>query len=225
MKLLSLFRRWLYPPITPNIPKYGKGVHALPNPKEHELFDQASNAFIAGERIKGYEYFLLSLTHRSGSKHLTYSIHDNQLTFELLQGAAIIRGVVTDDALDATAIIVNAQELHVALKRRLLEQNFQLTYARFCSQNGVITLKLHLDNATITPQKIFFPLREIALNADFEKEMIAGEFETIALLEYDHLRSLTTKQYAQLHGWMHTWIDQTKKSLIGLLSNDNTGMA
>ncbi|HEX5623710.1 MAG TPA: hypothetical protein VFX57_04645 [Sulfuricurvum sp.] len=224
MKLMSLFRRWLYPPVVPTIPKYGRGVHALPNPKEHELFDLASKAFIQGNRIQGYDYFFSSLTHLSTSKHLTYALLDDHLTFELFQGGAIIRGKVTHDALEASAVIVNTDNLHVALKRRFLERNFQLTYARFCNHEGVLTLKLYLDNAAITPQKIFFPLREIALNADFEKEMIAGEFENIPLLEYDHLRSLTQEQYTQLHGWMLTWIDQTKKSLLGLLSNDNTGM-
>lgn len=224
MEFFSQLHDWIYPPVTPNVPHYGRGVHSLPNPDEHELFEKASKAFVQGERLKGYEYFLSSLTHIGDSKHLTYTVHEDKIIFELFQGCAIIRGTVTEELFTATAVIAKSSDLHVALKRRFLERNFQLTYARFCTQEEILTLKLHLDNATITPHKVFFPLREIALNADFEKEMIAGDFKEITLLENDHVRYLTDDQYVHLHGWMLTWIDQTKKSLEGLLANDNTGM-
>jgi len=224
VEFFSQLHNWIYPPIAPYVPHYGRGVHSLPNPDEHELFEKASKAFVQGERLKGYEYFLSSLTHIGDSKHLTYTVYDDKIIFELLQGCAIIRGMITADLLTATAVIAKSSDLHVALKRRFLERNFQLTYARFCNKEGVLTLKLYLDNATITPHKIFFPLREIALNADFEKEMIAGDFKEITLLENDNVRYLAHDQYVQLHGWMLKWIDQTKKSLVGLLANDNTGM-
>ncbi len=224
MNFFSLLHDWIYPLVTPNVPHYGRGVHSLPNPDEHELFEKASEAFIQDDRLKGYDYFLSSLTHVGDAKHLTYTVYEDKITFELLQGCAVIRGTVTKDALNATAAVAKTSDLHVAIKRRFLERNFQLTYARFCDKEGILTLKLHLDNATITPHKIFFPLREIALNADFEKEMLLGEFKDIELLESDHIRYVDHEQCIRLHGWMLKWIDQTKKSLQGLLSNDNTGM-
>lgn len=224
MGFFSSLHDWIYGTVTPNVPHYGRSVHSLPNPQEHELFEKASDAFIHGDRLRGYELFLSSLTHTGNTKHLTYTVYDDKLTFELLQGYAIIRGIVTEDSLNATALIAPVSKLHVSIKRRFLERNFQLTYAKFSDNEGNLTLKLHLDNASITPHKIFFPLREIALNADFEKEMIAGEFADIPLLEEDNIHYLNPEEYKRLHGWMLTWIDQTKKSLQGLLSNDNTGM-
>jgi hypothetical protein len=224
VEFFSKLYHWLYPSVIPDIPHYGRAVHSLPNPDEHELFEKASEAFIKSNRLKGYDFFLSSLTHIGDSKHLTYTVFEDKITFELLQGCAIIQGAVTEEALIATAVIANSSDLHVALKRRFLERNFQLTYSRFCDNDGVLTLKLYLDNATITPHKIFFPLREIALNSDFEKEMIWGEFPEISLLENDHVQYLSHEEYTRLHSWMLTWIDQTKKSLQGLLSNDNTGM-
>lgn len=224
MKFFSLLHDWIYPPVAPNVPHYGRGVHSLPNPDEHELFEKASEAFIQDDRLKGYDYFLSSLTHVGDAKHLMYTVYEDKITFELLQGCAVIRGTITEESLNATAAVAKTSDLHVAIKRRFLERNFQLTYARFCDKEGVLTLKLHLDNATITPHKIFFPLREIALNADFEKEMLLGEFKDIELLENDHIRYVDPEQCVRLHGWMLKWMDQTKKSLQGLLSNDNTGM-
>jgi hypothetical protein len=82
-----------------------------------------------------------------------------------------------------------------------------------------------LHNLTITPQKIFFPLRELALNADFEKEFISSEFDETCLLETNHLIPVDPKRLTHLYNTMQRWIIQTKESLIGLLSNDNNGMA
>ena len=110
------------------------------------------------------------------------------------------------------------------MKRRFLERNFQLTYCRFSDTGGVIRLFVKLDNSTITPQKIFFPLREIALNADFEKEFIAGEFDESLLLDCNHLIPIDSEKVKRHFEMMQKWIVETRQSLIGLLSNDNTGM-
>lgn len=222
MKFLESLYQWLNPIPTPSVPHYGRGVYALPNPREHELFDDASRAFIEGERLQGFEYFLASLVH--STNHLTFSRTDDVITFTLMQGSAIVRGTITHDTFEATSLIAHSSQLHVALKRRFLERNFQLTYGRFSEQNGTIILSIRLNNATITPQKIFFPLREISLNADYEKEMIASEFNETLLIEYDHLQLLASDTAIKLHAWMLQWIQETKKSLLGLLSNDNSGM-
>lgn len=208
-------------------PRYGRGIHALPNPEEKELFERASEAFIRGDILSGYEYFLSSLIHQESTftlPHLTIERSDEKLHFSLYQGYALIKGVVTPTSLEAYADIALSEKLHVALKRRFLERDFQLTYCRFSEENGVIKLSIRFDNATVTPQKIFFPLREIALNADFEKEFIAGEFDESVLLDTAHLLPITVAKTGSNYAFMHQWIQETKQSLIGLLSNDNTGM-
>lgn len=208
-------------------PLYGRGIHALPNPEERELFDQASQAFVNGDILNGYDYFLTSIVHQQPSQnapHLSIERKDEELRFTLYQGYALIRGIVTETSLEAYADIALSEKLHVATKRRFLERDFQLTYCRFSEEEGLIRLSIRIDNATITPQKIFYPLREIALNADFEKEFIAGEFDESVLLETAHLLSVPHEKIQTHYAFMQQWIKETKQSLIGLLSNDNTGM-
>jgi hypothetical protein len=228
VKVLDSIKKWFLPVSVQRPPQYGRGIHALPNPNEKELFESASEAFIRGDILSGYGYFLSSLLHQESPfshPHLSIDRDDESLRFSLYQGFALIKGVVTVESLEAYADIAVSEKLHVALKRRFLERDFQLTYCRFSEKNGVIRLAIRLDNATITPQKIFYPLREITLNADFEKEFIAGEFDETALLDYDHLRTIDPEKIDRYHATMHRWIKETKQSLIGLLSNDNTGMA
>lgn len=227
MKLFDTFKTWLNPTPMHRAPLYGRGIHALPNPEERELFERASEAFISRDILSGYEYFLSSLMHQESTfplPHLSIERSDETLRFSLYQGYALIKGSVTPTSLEAYADIALSEKLHVAIKRRFLERDFQLTYCRFSEEKGVIKLSIRLDNATITPQKIFFPLREIALNADFEKEFIAGEFDESVLLDTAHLTPINPAKIESNYAFMHRWIQETKQSLIGLLSNDNTGM-
>ncbi len=227
MKWFDALRAWMSPPKAARIPQYGRGIHGLPNPNERELFDEASEAFIRGDRVEGYFCFLSSLLHEGSDfplPHLQIERGEHEIRFRLLQGSAQVQGVITQDSLMAHADIAPIERLHVAIKRRFLERNFQLTYARFTNTEGVLRLDIRLDNATITPQKIFFPLREIALNADFEKEFIAAEFDESILLEFDHVTPLSAEKTTRMHTTMREWIAQTRQSLVGLLSNDNSGV-
>lgn len=223
----NYFFQWFVPKNELQPILYGRGVHALPNPDEHTLFEQSAQSFIKKNILEGYRYFLESITHRpfADTKHLEWILDENELRFILKQGSAIIHGTVTPDHFHASAKIAVAENLHVALKRRFLERNFQLTYCRYSEKKGIITLGISLDNITMTPQKIFFPLRELSLNADFEKEFIASEFDENILLEYDHLEPLDSEVLKRRYEMMKIWIKATKASLVGLLSNDNSGMA
>ncbi|MFA6143854.1 MAG: hypothetical protein WCW84_02380 [Sulfurimonas sp.] len=215
----------LFPKKSPPLPHYGRAIHALPNPKEHELFDLSATAFSENNILLGYRYFLESLQHTNNHEHLILSETDDSLIFTLYQGSAILHGRITTETFCATAHIAKASLLHVAMKRRFLERNFQLTYCRFSEKEDGVELGIKLHNTTITPQKIFFPLRELALNADFEKEFISSEFDESALLEVAHIIPCDLDRLQRLHETMKNWISSTQSSLIGLLSNDNNGMA
>ena len=223
MEWLNDLKVLLFPKKSPEIPCYGRAIHAFPNPKEHELFDLSATAFSAKNVFLGYRYFLESLQHNHD--HLILSESDTSLTFTLYQGSAILHGRITAETFRAYAHIAKASVLHVAMKRRFLERNFQLTYCRFSEKNDIIELGIKLHNATITPQKIFFPLRELALNADFEKEFISSEFDEDSLLEVNHIIPYDLVRLQRLYETMKNWIASTKESLVGLLSNDNNGMA
>jgi hypothetical protein len=227
VSFFDAIKGWLNPLTMHRPPRYGRGIHALPNPDEKELFEHSSKAFMDSDIISGYDYFLSSLIHHESnypSPHLIIKRSDEKLDFTLIQGYALIKGSVNLSCMEAYAYIALSRSLHVAIKRHFLERDFQLTYCRFSEDDGHIKLSIRIDNATVTPQKIFFPLREIALNADFEKEFIAGEFDESALLDTSHIFPIADEKIDLYYSFMQRWIKETRQSLIGLLSNDNTGM-
>ena len=206
---------------------FGRGTNAAINPDEEELFNLSYQAFESNNILDAYEYFfqsLLNFTDNNSNENITMQKSETELHFEIFQGCAKIKGVISDETLNAEVIIVKKEHASVALKRYILERNYQLTYANYFSDDTYIKLKLYLDNITLTPQKIFFPIREIALNADFDKEHIMSEFPEIPLQEIEHITPVSEDELRIKYDALKIWIDELDAKVLTLPSNDSTGM-
>jgi hypothetical protein len=76
----------------------------------------------------------------------------------------------------------------------------------------------------MSPQKVFFPLRELALNADFDKEHMKSEFEGITLVDTQHIKPLDVAQLQIKYAYLQESITQTENKVLTLPSNDNASM-
>jgi hypothetical protein len=76
----------------------------------------------------------------------------------------------------------------------------------------------------MSPQKVFFPLREIALNADFDKEHIQSEFSTIPLEDVNHLVKVDEKELQIKYDFLQRSIEKLESKIATLPSNDNATM-
>ncbi|MFT7004760.1 MAG: hypothetical protein ACJAWW_002125 [Sulfurimonas sp.] len=206
---------------------FGRGINATISPDEEDLFNKSSEAFEKQDILLAYEYFFKSLQNYSGdnsNNNIIIDRKDDKLSFELYQGSAKITGIVTEKNLYAEAIMLKKVDAEVALKRYILERNYQLTYAYYFSDDEYIKLKLYHDNITASPQKIFFPLREIALNADFDKEYIKMEFSDVTIKDTKHLVKLNEQELQIKYDFLHKWIDELDIKISKLPTNDNAGM-
>ena len=206
---------------------FGRGIYADVAKDEEELFNEATEAFERGEILDGYELFLRSLINYSNNtqnQNITLKRTDESLEFTLFQGSAKICGTITKEHLSAEVILVKKESAPVALKRKVLERNYQFTYISYVSDAEFIKLRLIQDNITMNPQKIFFPLRELALNADFDKEFIASEFPSVALQEIAHLQTPNEDELRIKYNFLMEWIEELNAKVPTLPSNDNAGM-
>ncbi|WP_373034602.1 hypothetical protein [Sulfurimonas sp.] len=206
---------------------FGRGINANISPNEEELFNKSYEAFEKQDILKAYNCFFKSLENFSGeisNENITTDLDGDRLNFVLYQGSAKVVGVVTQNNLYAEVIMLKTADAQVALKRYILERNYQLTYAYYFSDDEYIKLKLYHDNKTASPQKIFFPLREIALNADFDKEYIKTEFSDVILQDTGHIVKLDAEELQIKYDFLHNWIDEVETKISKLPTNDNTGM-
>jgi len=206
---------------------FGRGINATISPNEEELFNKSYKAFEKGDILQAYEYFLKSLENFSGespNQNIILNKEEDKLHFEIYQGSAKVSGFVTTEYLYAEVIMIKKKDAEVGVKRYILERNYQLTYAYYFSDDEYIKLKLYHDNITASPQKIFFPLREIALNGDFDKEYIKTEFSTITLQDTEDLVKLNSNELKIKYDFLHQWIDELDAKILTLPTNDNAGM-
>ncbi len=207
--------------------QFGRGINAQINPEEPRLFDLAVEAFRADRTIEAFEYYLRSLENFSQNQpnqNVLIENKDDLLEFTLYQGCAIVRGKITKHNFSAYAVITTRELMDVAVKRHLLERNDLLTYANYAIHDNDLILKLSLDNTTMTPQKIFYPLRELALNADYEKEYLHYHYEKQEMVEVEHLQALDEDELQIKYDAMQEWITACQKELTQLPSNDNISM-
>ncbi len=203
---------------------FGRGINAHLNPNEPQLFNQSIEAFREGHILQAYRYYLQSLENFNAdlsNQNIVLQDKEETLLFTLFQGSAIIHGTVTENSFSAYAIITTYDMMDVAIKRHILERNDQLTYVSYCTHKKVLHLKLYLDNTTMTPQKIFYPLRELALNADYEKEYLHYYFKQPYLSDAQHLELLEQQELHIKYKAMQGWIQNCKKELEQLPANDN----
>jgi hypothetical protein len=206
---------------------FGRGINATISPDEEALFIRSYEAFEAKEILNAYGYFfesLINYTNGVSNENISFTKDDEKLEFTLYQGCAKVTGVITPTTLYAEASIVKKQSANVALKRYILERNYQLTYAYYFEDEEYVKIKLYHDNITMSPQKVFFPLREIALNADFDKEHILHEFAPITLEQTQHTKALPNKELQIKYDFLQKWIGELESKVLTLPSNDNASM-
>jgi len=215
------------PQITELKHQFGRGINSSPSEEEYELFTKSYEAFERKEILNAYMYFFKSIenfTNKQSNNNIVINKDREKLNFEIYQGSAKVTGFVTQKYLYAQVILLKKQNTHVALKRYFLEKNYQMTYVNYCTDSDFIKLKLYYDNTAMNPQKIFFPLREIALNADFDKEYIKSEFTDITLEDVEHIKALDEDELKIKYRFLQDSIDKIKNQIITLPSNDNAGM-
>ena len=206
---------------------FGRGTNANLSPDEEELFNKSQEAFENKNILDAYEYFLKSLQNYKGTnpnENIIINRDKEILTFELFQGTSRIVGKITNETFHAEVIIVKKNDANVALKRYILERNYQLTYACYFLEEEYVKLKVFYNNTTMTPQKIFFPIRELALNSDFDKEHILSEFDHVSLQDIKHITTTNKEDLKLKYKFLHLWITELEEKVLTLPSNDNTGM-
>lgn len=206
---------------------FGRGINADISKKEEELFNLSYKAFEDLKIVDAYEYFLRSLENfrdETSNQNIVLHRQNDLLHFELYQGNAKIIGTITQEDFYAEVIMVKKENATVALKRYILERNYQLTYARYFSDTLYIKMKIFHKNMTMTPQKIFFPIRELALNADYDKEHIKSEFNSIDLEDISHLKQVNEDELKIKYKYMNQWIEELEHTLLTLPSDDRGSM-
>ena len=205
---------------------FGRFISYKKTPEQQELYQHSKKAFSQQQYLEGYEnYFkyLCFYDDKEECSNITFSRNDDSLQFKMIQGSAIVKGLITQRHLKASVNIAYTLKDNIAVMRRLLEKNYMYTYSTFYFEKDTLKIKIYFDNIALSPQKVFFPLRELAINADKEKELFLDEFNDLDPIELDHIEAMDTSLKETKLRFFREWIDKTEQKVALIPTQEQSG--
>ncbi len=162
-------------------------------------------SFEKGHFLKMYTSFFKFLENPEGH-NVTMHEAKGHIQFSLRQGSGRIEGHCNMKGIQATSIIASADVLPLGLMRQLLEQNFNLKYCRYAldSQNR-LCLIFDTFSADGPPHKLYQGLREMALEADRQDDMLVREYPEIHTAPDQSIAEISIHEKKTKFQFMRKW--------------------
>ena len=169
---------------------FGRFSDSYKQTKQYDAWDISLEKYEKEEYLDAYKAFLDYLNdEREGN--INYQQEDGKIKFEILQGSKTIQGTADRSKIRVEAKIAKANDLNIAFMRRMVERNFGLNYSRFGLDNeNNITIVFDSFVLDASPYKLYYAIRELAVNADKHDDLLIDEFEELEPIENKHLEAL-----------------------------------
>jgi len=174
--------------------EFGRFTGSYKTEAKYDHWDDAIRFFEDEQYMDAYRSLLSYLTDDQGI-NVTYETQPDGITFNILQGSKRIIGVANLNNIKAEAKIARTEALHIGFMRRLIENNFNLKYGRYClddDENICIVFDSITDDAS--PYKVYYGLKEIALAADKQDDLLLDEFEMLHPIDTGHIVQLKEEE-------------------------------
>ena len=159
--------------------KFGRYSDSYKMKAQYESWDESLEQFEEDNYLNSYRAFFKYLRDEK-EDNVRWTEENGGLRFEILQGSKRISGFADARQLNAVARIAHAKELSVAFMRRLVESNYSLDYSRYALDDDN-NLVIKFDTSTLdgSPYKLYYALKEVAINADKQDDLLIDEFGTL----------------------------------------------
>ncbi|MFN0216223.1 MAG: hypothetical protein ACKVT2_18340 [Saprospiraceae bacterium] len=165
----------------PDIP-FGRFSDAYKSDAQQQAFDRSLESFEQGAHLAAYRDFLAFLQDEDAKiPNITWQEQNGEISFELWQGSQLITGSANAQKVKAESKVARATDLNVGFMRRLIEANFNLKFSRFALDPDN-NLCIVFDSSTLdgSPLKILHALRELAIHADKQDDLLLNEFAVLS---------------------------------------------
>ncbi len=200
----------------PNI-TFGRYSDAYKTEAQYDHLNKSVLFFENHQYLKAYAAFFDYLLDTK-ENNVSYTLGNHKIDFEIIQGSKKIVGYATTDQLIATVNVVKYDLLSVPCMRKLLETNYYFKYCRFATDENaqIVCLKFSTSVLDGSPYKLYFALKEMAIEADKQDDLLLKRFPKV-LQEIDsapiYLCSKKEKQvkYHYLKKWINDTLYRIKK--------------
>lgn len=165
-------------PVVPDV-VFGRYTDAYKTQEQQAAWERSLVLFDDGDALGAYRD-LFTFLRDEQADNLQWGQEAGALSFEFQQGSRRIRGVANHEKVWAESRIAQADDLNVGFLRRLVEQNFSLKFCRYAlTPDNSLAIVFDSHTADGSPLKLLHALRELALNADKQDDLLLDEFRTL----------------------------------------------
>jgi len=191
----------------PNI-KFGRYSDSFKNEQQVEKWRKALALFKEKEYINSYKHFFMYLRD-DDADNVKIIEKDNEILFEVYQGSKKISGKATNDVVTAEVKVVKSNKLKVAFMRKLMERNYNLKYGRFAlSKDNTVYMKFSTTSESGPPEKLYYALKEVAIQADKLDDLLISEFSSIENVDNTHIEPLEENELKVKIKWLKEYINR-----------------
>lgn len=166
----------------PDIP-FGRYTDAYKTEAQQADWDRSLELFDKGQPMDAYRAFLRYLRDER-ENNINWREESGAIHFEFWQGSRRITGFANSEKVKAESKIARAEDLNVGFLRRLMENNFSLKFSRFAlSPDNCLAILFDTRTQDGSPLKLLSALRELAINADKQDDLLLEEFRMLSPAE------------------------------------------
>ncbi len=195
---------------------FGRFSDAYKSPEQLAFWDKSLQDYEKGDYAGSIRSLVRYLTNPAQA-NLMIRMDGPQLEFSLYQGSKQIDCTITQHLFRAECKIAHCKELNVGFLRKAVEYNYDLNYARFAldAQNNLCMVFDSLLSES-SPYKLYYGLKELAVQSDKEDDLMLHEFEYLEPLGNQHVRKLEETL-------IHTKMEFVREKLSSLHATDLLG--
>ncbi|MEI6411923.1 MAG: hypothetical protein WCR52_21200 [Bacteroidota bacterium] len=158
---------------------FGRYSDAYKSDEQLAAFDRSLELFEKEEYLNAYREFLSSLKDPN-QDHIQWREEADTIHFEFWQGSQHITGTAGLEKVKVQSTIAKAEDLHIGVLRRLVAANFNLKFSRFAlSPDNCLVILFDTGTADGSPLKLMYALRELAIHADKQDDLLLDEFQSL----------------------------------------------
>lgn len=155
--------------------------------------------------------------------NVSYEVLENKINFQFIQGSKIISGSIESNKVLAEAFLAKYNELTVAFLRKLMNMNYYLQYTRFALKDDKICYKFDSTYQDASPNKLYYSLKELAVQSDKQDDLLIDEFSTLEPLGTSHIIEIPENLKEVKYKYFSQWVDKTLARVSELDEDKNSG--
>ncbi len=169
-------------PNLPDIP-FGRYTDAYKTETQLRAWNRSLELFDADQHLDAYREFFSYLRDEKAD-NVRWTEDETGIHFEFWQGSQRVTGLAAADKVFAESKVARADDLNVGFLRRLMEYNYSLKFCRFAlDPNNHLAIRFDSNGADGSPLKLLHALRELAIHADKQDDLLIDEFRSLSPVE------------------------------------------